>query len=118
MFVLAPPSTKKALVAHLMSDPAGSYLIRKYMGEQIIVELCLLVLHSCFAAVGLLRGLFTGRHPSGSAFIVPGPAVIPMFAGRGEGMEQLQQPTSQAAATAVLIAALSLAEKIPPTELP
>lgn len=32
MFVLAPPATKKALVAHLMSDPAGSYLIRKYLG--------------------------------------------------------------------------------------
>lgn len=32
MFVLAPPATKGALVSHLMSDPAGTYLIRKYLG--------------------------------------------------------------------------------------
>lgn len=42
MFVLAPPSTKKALVSHLMSDPAGSYLIRKYLGEPSVHEIPLL----------------------------------------------------------------------------
>jgi hypothetical protein len=42
MFVLAPPSTKKALVTHLMSDPAGSYLIRKYLGEPSVPETSLL----------------------------------------------------------------------------
>ena len=48
MFVLAPPSTKKALVSHLMSDPAGSYLIRKYLGEpsgpETLLVACMVIL--------------------------------------------------------------------------
>ena len=32
-FAIAPPSIQTRLVAHLLTDPAGSYLVRAYLGE-------------------------------------------------------------------------------------
>ncbi len=32
-FAIAPPSIQSRLVAHLLTDPAGSYLVRAYLGK-------------------------------------------------------------------------------------
>jgi len=32
-FAIAPASIQSRLVAHLLTDPAGSYLVRAYLGE-------------------------------------------------------------------------------------